>query len=147
VQDQFRSLDSDERLAGVGALGLLVSLLLPWYGIPGSDGVVKTGLGSFGWIQLAIMVTIGAAFLLLYECSRGRVLPAPFREGTLLAACGGWAAVLVIFRMFDRPGFDVAGLPSPNLRYGVFLGFAGACLLGFAGLRKRRAEGLARPPQ
>jgi hypothetical protein len=145
VPDHFRRLDPDERLAAIGALVVLGSLLLPWYGLPIGD-VVKTGVGSFGWIQLALMITIGGALVLLYECSHGRVLPAPLDEGALLAACGVWAAVLVAFRMFDKPSFELGALGAdPNLRYGVFVAFGGAVLLAVAGVRKRRAGSLTPP--
>jgi hypothetical protein len=140
VQQRFRSLDPDEKLAAIGALTVIGSLLLPWYGLP-VGSVVKTGIGSFGWAQLALLITVGAALVLLYECSRGRVLPAPLREGTLLTACGAWATLLIVFRMFDRPAFELGGPlgANPNLRYGIFIAFAGAALLAFAGMRKRRA--------
>ena len=143
MSHHYRALDPDEKLAATGVFVVLGSLLLPWYGLPIGGGIVKTGFGSFGWIQLALMITIGATLTLLYECSHGRRLPAPLREGTLLTACGGWTATLIVYRMFDRPSFTHLGSlgNSPNLRYGIFIAFAGAAMTAFAGMRKRRAGG------
>lgn len=141
-RDGFRALDANERLAAAGALAVIGSLLLPWYGLPFGGGIVKTGIGSFGWIHLALLITIGAALFLLYECSRGRRLPTPLDEGTLLAACGVWASALVLYRMFDKPSFEGIGPigESSNLRYGAFVALGGAVLLWVAGVRKRRAD-------
>ena len=51
---------------------------------------------------------------------------------------GAWAAILVGYRMVDRPEFGLVGADRTGLRYGIFVALAGAGLLVIGGLRKRR---------
>lgn len=133
---RLRVLDPDERLALAGCTVIVVSLLLPWYGVTIAGGLVKTGLSSFGFAQLALLLTVASALLLIERSSRGEPLPRPLREGTLLIAAGAWAAILIGFRIADRPDL---GLGPVGLRYGVFVALAGAAMIVIAGARRRRA--------
>lgn len=134
------SLTAHERLAVAGAVVVLASLALPWYGIALTGGLVKTALGAFGWVETALVLTVGAALVLIVACSRGFVPPRPLREGSLLAAAGVWAAVLIVYRMLDRPDLGLAGFGDTGLRYGIFIALLGAALMILGGLRKRREE-------
>jgi hypothetical protein len=136
----FRSLAAHERLAVAGAAIVVASLALPWYGVTLAGGLVKTALGTFGLIEAALLLTVGSAVLLILSSARGYTLPRPLDEGTLLAVAGGWAALLIAYRMFDRPDFELAGAGRVGLRYGIFVALIGAVLLVIGGLRKRREE-------
>lgn len=122
----------------LGCAVVLASLLLPWYGVPIAGGLVKTGLADFGFAQLALLLTVGAALLLLLRSAQGGRLPRPLREGTLLAAAGIWAGLLIGFRILDRPDFGLGF--HVGLRYGIFVALAGAALITVAGLNKRIEE-------
>jgi hypothetical protein len=133
-------LDRFERLAALGALTCIVATALPWYRAP-VDGLVKTGLGSFGFALAALLITGAAALALLIEVGRGRRPPLPLHEGTLLAAAGVWAALIVLFLIADRPEFRIGAFAQDyGLAYGVFVDLGGAVLLAVAGLRLRAAE-------
>jgi hypothetical protein len=134
------SLTAHERLAVAGAVVVAVSLALPWYGVALGGGLVKTALGTFGLIEAALLLTVGAAIGLVVACSRGFALPRPLHEGTLLVAAGVWAAALVGYRMLDRPDFGLAAVGDTGLRYGIFTALIGAGLMVLGGLRKRREE-------
>jgi hypothetical protein len=141
----MNSLDRDQRLAGLGALGILVSLFMPWYGIAvlicqrrQVPAVARTGWGSFSLIELALVLTAGAAIALLVARMQSRRIKVPLRDGTLLGLAGVWSALLVVERWFDRPG-DVCGTGF-SLKYGIFVAFAGAIALAIGGIRHRRAE-------
>ena len=73
---------------------------------------MKTGLGSFGFVMAAQLLAVGAALYLLIQNGRGRRPPLPLREGTLLALAGFWAAAMVVYLMFDRPQFQLAGFDT-----------------------------------
>ncbi|HYU61075.1 MAG TPA: hypothetical protein VEK39_09960 [Solirubrobacterales bacterium] len=140
----LRSLGAHERLAALGIAIVALSLLLPWYGINFAGGLVKTPLGAFGFIEVAILVTLAAAAYLIARTERGRELPHPLHIGTLIAAAGAWTAVLVAYRIFDRPDFGPEAGPLSaervGLRYGIFIALAGAALIVAGGLRRRREE-------
>jgi len=129
-----------ERLAGLGALICAGATLLPWYRAPVED-LGKTPWGAFSFALLALLITVGAALVLLVRVARGRRPPLPLHEGTLLAAAGIWAGLVIVFMMFDRPAFNLAGFEQEyRLAYGVFVALGGAALLTVAGLRIRRLE-------
>jgi hypothetical protein len=135
----FRSLPPPARLAAVGALAVPGSMLFPWYGIQFGPGLSQTGFDSFGLGQLALLLTVAAAILLLVRCGRGWNPPRPLRQGALLAVAGGWAGVLIGYLMIDRPD-EIAGHTNIHLRYGIFTAMGGAIALLIGGLRLRRLE-------
>ena len=120
-------LQPSERLAGLGALICAGATLLPWYRAPVED-LGKTPWGAFGFALLALLITVGAALVLLMRVGRGRRPPLPLHEGTLLAAAGIWAGLVIVFMMFDRPEFNLAG-------------FEQEYRLGLRGLRRTRRGG------
>jgi hypothetical protein len=134
------SLTGSERLAAIGAVACAGSLVLPWYSAP-VDDLVKTGLGAFGWAHAALLVTAGAALLLMLQVERGHRPLLPFREGTLVTAAGIWASLIVVFLMLDRPQFDLGSFREDyDLGYGIFVALGGGVLIVLAGLRMRRVE-------
>ena len=127
-------------VAAVGAVLCVAATPLPWYKAP-IGGLVKTGLGTFGFAEAALLVTAGAALGLLLQVGRGRRPPMPLHEGTLLAAAGIWSGLIVLFLMLDRPQFELAGFDQDySLAYGIFVALGGAVILVVAGLRIRRVE-------
>jgi hypothetical protein len=140
LTDPIRSLSPHERLAALGAVIVVASLFLPWYGVTLAGGLVKTAVGTFGLTEAALLLTVGSAVLLIVACSRGYSLPRPLNEGALLVAAGVWAAVLIAYRMLDRPDFELAGAGRVGLRYGIFIALIGASLLAAGGLRERRED-------
>jgi hypothetical protein len=140
LTDPIRSLSAHERLAALGAVIVVASLFLPWYGVTLAGGLVKTAVGTFGLIEGALLLTVGSAVLLIVACSRGYSLPRPLNEGALLVASGGWSAILIAYRILDRPDFELAGAGRVGLRYGIFIALIGAGLLAAGGLRERRED-------
>jgi hypothetical protein len=138
--EAFRALSASERLAAIGAMACVASPVLPWYSAPVED-LVKTGLGAFGFAEAALLLTAGAALVLLLEVGRGRRPPLPLHEGTLLTAAGAWSTLIVLLLMLDRPEFDLRGFRAEyDLGYGIFVALGGATLLTVAGMRIRRIE-------
>ncbi|MBV9213999.1 MAG: hypothetical protein JOZ25_10190 [Actinobacteria bacterium] len=113
VAGTWRRLGFEQRVAAVGALLLIVSTL-----------------GPFSFVEGAILLLAGGVLLLLRKRAEGRRFHIPFGDGTIVAAAGAWAGVLIFVRLFDRP-----------LGQGL-LALACAALLILAGLRERAK----RPP-
>jgi hypothetical protein len=143
----YSRLNANERLGVIGALIVVGSLFFPWYGLPLNGGIAKTGWAALGWAEAAIVLTVASIVFMLYERSRGRVLPEPLDEAKLMLIGGGWAAALIVYAMFDKPTFrlSVARIEETyNLRYGIFVGLAGAVVILVAGWRDRAVSSSAR---
>jgi hypothetical protein len=142
----FRGLGANERIAVIGAAVMVGSLVLPWYESPISNDLVLTGIGAFGWAEAALVLIAGATTFLALQGGGGYVPPRPLREWGLFVAAGSWAALIVLYRIADRPRFTLAGHDEPyNLHYAIFVALAGAVLIVMAGLRMRPRERAKRP--
>ncbi len=104
----FRALNPEQRVAAVGAVLLLVSTF-----------------GPFSFVEAAVVLTALGVLALLRARARGRRFHLPFGDGTVIAAAGLWAALLIVVRLFDRP-------LGQNL-----LALACCAILVAAGLRER----------
>ena len=140
----FRSLEPPARLAATGAMLVPGSMLFPWYGIQFGPGLSQTGFDSFGLGELALVLTAGAALLLIARGAAGYRPPRPLSEGALLAVAGAWAALLVTYLIIDRPD-EISGHTHIHLRYGIFVAMGGAVAMIVGGLRLRR-DRIAAPP-
>jgi hypothetical protein len=132
IRARFGRLVPAERLAAVGAVVVLGSLVLPWYGLELIDHLSQTGIDSFGWGHAALVLTAGSALVLLWISGRGYRLPRPLAEGPLLMLAGGWCALLAVYLILDRPdNFDPLRV---TLRFGIFVPFIGAAAMVLGGL-------------
>jgi hypothetical protein len=117
----FRLLGFEQRVAAVGALLLAVSTF-----------------GPFSFVELAeITIAIGVLALLRAR-ALGKHFHLPFGDGTVIAAAGIWAGLLIVVRLFDRP-------LGQNL-----LALVCAAVLTFAGVlarAKRPADDLPPEPE
>ena len=135
------SLGRYERMAALGAAVCLASLPMPWYRVRFATRFAKSGFGSFGFAEAALLITIGAALVLLVEVGRRRRPPLPLHEGTLIAVAGVWSAICVGYLMIDRPETTISDLPADyGLSYGIFVALGGAVTMAVAGWRIRHSE-------
>ena len=76
-------------------------------------------------VEAGVILTALGVLALLRARAEGRSFHLPFGDGTVILVAAGWAALLIVTRMFDRPfGQNVLAL-------------ACAALLAAAGLRER----------
>lgn len=142
----LRGLGGNELIAVIGAAVIVGSLVLPWYQSPISNDLVLTGIGAFGWAEGALVLVAAAAVFLALRCGGGYVPPRPLREWALFVVAGTWAALIVLYRIADRPRFTLAGHDEPyDLHYAIFVALAGAVVIVIAGLRMRPRERAKRP--
>jgi hypothetical protein len=104
----WKLLGLEQRAAAAGALLLVLSTI-----------------GPFSFVEAAEILTAGAVFALLHARAQGKRFHLPLGDGTVIAAAGVWAGLLIVARMLDRP-------LGQNL-----LALACAALLVLAGLRER----------
>jgi hypothetical protein len=133
-----RSLDSEQRLAGIGAAGILVSMFTPWWRDP-VFGLSSWAVNRLTFDELALTLVAGSVLLLLYRRAQGRVFHLPLSDGTLEAGAGLWSCVIVIARALDPPTRTVkTEVLDYDVRWGLLLCLASAALLAVAGIRARR---------
>lgn len=108
IAGMWRAWNAEQRVAAIGAVLLIVS-----------------ALGPFSWVEAAVILVAVGVLLLLRRRAQGRPFHLPFGDGTVIAAAGAWAALLILIRIFDRP-----------LGQGMLALACAALLLG-AGLRER----------
>lgn len=142
----WRALAGEQRLAGVAAGLLLATLFLPWYEKSVYDPEVRdyadqtlAGFGSADFV-MASVVLVGVGVLgMLFARGEGRGFHLPGGDGTVIMVAGGWAALLIFYRVLDHP--DVSGRGATiGIQWGVFVAFLAAALLIYAGLRIRTAH-------
>ena len=86
VVGTWRQLNFEQRVAGIGALLLIVSTF-----------------GPFSFVEAAMVLTGLGVLFLLRKRAEGREFHVPFGDGTVIAAAGAWSGLLIVIRLFDRP--------------------------------------------
>ena len=142
----WRSLGPDQRMAAYAALGLLLSMFLPWYEKnvipPGGRSLQTDSVSAFGvltFVEAAVFLVSAGVLVLLFARAERRAFHLPGGDGTVVFAAGLWAALLLFYRVFDRP--DVSGSGGTvGIQWGFFVAFVAAGALAYAGRRMRAAH-------
>jgi hypothetical protein len=82
----FRLLGFEQRMAAVGAVLLAISTF-----------------GPFSFVEVAETAVALGVLALLRARALGKQFHLPFGDGTVIAAAGIWAALLIVVWLFDRP--------------------------------------------
>lgn len=126
------------RLAAIGALIVLASLFMPWYGVhvQAFQVISESAFGTFGGAVLALLLTTGAALYLAFRAAAGYVPPRPLSTGGVIIAAGVWSCALVGLLALDRPE-QILGNHDVDVHFGLFVGLGGALAMVVGGLRIR----------
>jgi hypothetical protein len=146
----WRTLAPEARLAAGAALALFVTMLLPWYQqnavVSGRSGepLVSQDLSAFqvfSFIEAAVLLVAVAVLALLFARAEGRRFHLPGGDGTVLMGAGLWVVLLLVLRLFDKPGITTRGVAANvGIQWGIFFALGAAGLLAYAGSRMRRAD-------
>ncbi len=149
IAGTWRALDGDQRLASGAAIGLLVAMFLPWYGLLSENSkthvIYDHSINAFGdvsFIEASIFLVAAGVIAMLFARGDGKEFKLPGGDGTIVLIAGAWAALLIFVRVFSRPPGN--GRPV-GIEWGFFVAFVAAGLLGYAGWRMR-ASGRPEPP-
>lgn len=146
----WRALAPEGRLAAGAALALFVTMLLPWY----QQNAVVSGRGQplvsqnlsafqvFSFVEAAVLLVAVAVLALLFARAERRAFHLPGGDGTVVMGAGLWVVLLLVWRLFDKPGISGRGIGNVGIQWGIFFALGAAGLLAYAGSRMRRA---ARP--
>jgi hypothetical protein len=143
-------LDRDRRLAAVAAVALFVTMFLPWYQQNAVVSAAKTAplvsrnlnaFQVFSFVEAAVLLVAVAVLFLLYARADGREFKLPGGDGTVVFAAGLWSALLLVLRLFDKPGITQHGVAANvGVQWGIFFALAAAGLLAYTGSRMRAAQ-------
>ncbi len=150
IAHAWNALDRDRRLAAVAALLLFATMLLPWYQQNAIVSASKTAplvsqnlnaFAVFSFVEAAVLLVAVAVLFLLYARADGRTFHLPGGDGTVIFAAGIWTALLLVLRLFDKPGIAHNGVAANvGIQWGIFFALAAAGLLAYAGSRMRGAR-------
>jgi hypothetical protein len=143
----WRALGPEHRLAGLAALALLATMFLPWYStaltrVVGGRAFVthdnQTAIGAFSWVEAAVLLVALGVLALLFARGERRAFHLPGGDGAVVTAAGAWAALLIVWRLFDKP--ELGRGVSVGLAWGIFVALGAAIALALAGNRIRAAR-------
>lgn len=150
LTSDWRALGPDQRLAGGAALALFVTMLLPWYqqnavvNEPRTAPLQSRNLNAFqvfSFVEAAVLLVAVAVLYLLYARAEGREFHLPGGDGAVVFAAGLWTALLLVLRLFDKPGINSHGIAANvGVQWGIFFALAAAGVLSYTGSRMRAAS-------
>jgi hypothetical protein len=108
----LRNLAPEMRTAGVAALALAFTLILPWYEKsffdvrarpprPVSDNL--SALQVFTFVEAAVLLVAAGVLYLVWARAQRKGFHLPGGDGLVIMIAGGWAELLLIWRLFDKP--------------------------------------------
>ena len=83
------------------------------------------------------LVAVGVT-VMVFARAEGREFHLPGGDGTIMTIAGGWAGLLIFYRVFDKPAAATATRWA--IEWGFFLAFVATGSLAYAGWRMRTAE-------
>jgi hypothetical protein len=147
----WRTLEREQHLAALAAIGLFVSMLLPWYSK--TDTFVEhnaakasqaslSAFQAFSFVEAAVLLVSAAVLAMLFARAEGRDFQLPGGDGTIVMIAGGWAALLIFYRLLDKPGLSGTEkiTATVGVQWGIFIALLLALGLSYVGGRMRASE-------
>jgi MFS family permease len=151
LADAWRALGSDRRVAALTSLGLFVTMLLPWYSK--TDTVVVrnaahateqslSAFQAFSFVEAAVLLVSAGVLALLFARAEEREFHLPGGDGTIVMVAGAWAAILIFYRLLDKPGLqgNEKVTSAVGVQWGIFIALLVALGLSYVGKRIRAVE-------
>jgi cytochrome bd-type quinol oxidase subunit 2 len=160
VDADLRRLRSGELIAGAGAILLLVSMFLDWYGV----SLSTVSLGSFqlphastnAWdsftvVDILLALTIASGLTLVWSQATRRSPAVPVAFSVLSTVLAILSALVTLWRIVDPPAIDLPGrlgaIVAPHLsrtvEVGAWIGLLATVVTAVGAWRSLRQEGVA----
>jgi hypothetical protein len=147
----WRGLTPEQRLAGIAAVALLLSMLLPWYQETGFALVrgrqvslddTKNAFQVYSFVEAAIFVVSAGVIAMLWARGEGKAFHLPGGDGAVVLGAGLWVMFLIFYRQLDKPNGRSEGPIKTvvGVEWGIFVAFLLGALLAYAGYRIRAAH-------
>jgi hypothetical protein len=137
----FRALPRELQHAAAAAAALMATLFLPWYSavFRGTElgSFNRSAFGEFSFVEAAVLLVSAGVLYLVWARSQRKAFHLPGGDGTVIMGAGAWAALLIVWRLFDTPESQDAEF---GLQWGIFVALAAAVVLAAAGARVRAAH-------
>jgi hypothetical protein len=147
----WRALGRDQHTAALVSLGLFVSMLLPWYsktetivlrGAASSTEQSLSAFQAFSFVEAAVLLVSAGVLAMLFARAEERKFSLPGGDGTIVTIAGAWAAILIFYRLLDKPGLQGNAKISSTVgvQWGIFIALLVALGLVYAGRRMHASE-------
>jgi hypothetical protein len=149
LADAWRALEREQRTAALVSLGLFVSMFLPWYSKTVVEGAShratqtsQSAFVAFSFVEAAVLLVSAGVLAILFARAEGRDFQLPGGDGLIVMIAGGWAAVLIFYRMLDKPSLHGTQKITADVgvQWGIFIALLLALGLLYAGRRIRAGE-------
>ncbi len=147
LSNAWRALTPEQRLAAGASAALFVTMFLPWYqqnavvNAPRTAPLQSRNLNAFqvfSFVEAAVLLVAVAVLYLLFARGERRSFQLPGGDGSVVFAAGVWTALLLVLRLFDKPGITSHGIAANvGIQWGIFFALAAAGLLAVSGSRMR----------
>lgn len=152
----WQTLAPAQRRGALASLGLFVSMFLPWYDktdtviVHGAAKATQTSLSAFqafSFVEAAVLLVSAGVLAMLFARAEGRAFQLPGGDGAIVILAGGWTALLIFYRLLDKPGLqgNERVTSTVGVEWGIFIALLLALGLALAGGRIR-AEERPEPP-
>src|SRR5437764_13825650 len=149
--DAWRALERERRLVAAAALGLFLSMFLPWYSksvtaqVSGKLQHAQSSLNAFeafSWVEAAVLLVSAGVLAMLFARAERRHFRLPGGDGFIVIVAGAWAAVLIFYRLLDKPGLtgNEKLTADVGVKWGIFIALLVALGLLYAGTHLRASE-------
>ena len=150
------ALGRDQRVAALTSLGLFVSMLLPWYSktstvvVKGAASSTEQSLSAFqafSFVEAAVLLVSVGVLAMLFARAERRDFQLPGGDGTIVMVAGAWVAILIFYRLFDKPGLqgNERIVSTVGVQWGIFVALLLALGLAYVGRILRLGERGAPP--
>jgi hypothetical protein len=147
----WRALAPERRLAALTSLGLFASMFLRWYSktdtvvVHGAAKATETSLSAFqafSFVEAAVLLVSAGVLAMLFARAEERVFRLPGGDGLVVMIAGGWAALLIFYRLLDKPALEgnERVTATVGVEWGIFIALLLALGLLYAGGRMRALE-------
>jgi hypothetical protein len=150
----WRALGREQHTTALVAIGLFVSMLLPWYSktVVESARASRAGLSAgetslnafqaFSFVEAAVLLVSAGVLAMLFGRGEGRDFQLPGGDGVIVTLAGAWAAILIFYRLLDKPGLQGNAKISSTVgvQWGIFIALLVALGLVYCGRRIRAGE-------
>jgi hypothetical protein len=98
-----------------------------------------SALGVFTFVEAAVLLVSFAVLFLVWARSQRKAFHLPGGDGVAITLAGGWALLLLVWRLFDKPDIPGIGV-TVGIQWGIFGALLAAGWLVVAGARVRAAH-------